>query len=223
MLTGISAVDALTTLVRGQKLPVFSAAGLPHLEPAAQIAAQANLGGEPFCVVFAATPPPRGTAARRVRSAETVARAGHGGGVLGAARTARRGARTLSTRPTRRPAELEITWTSTMGVRLPRAASCAVPDADPDEPAPANTALVHAGAAYADAVRAAAEYAAAGAAARAVGDELLSTRRWVRAVRRHWIPRLETVLARVDAGLEQNEHEDAVRRRWVADMQAQGR
>ncbi|MFD8234776.1 V-type ATP synthase subunit B [Streptomyces sp. NPDC059696] len=54
VLTGVSAVDALTTLVRGQKLPVFSAAGLPHLELAAQIAAQSTAGGEPFCVVFAA-------------------------------------------------------------------------------------------------------------------------------------------------------------------------
>ncbi|MBN0042777.1 V-type ATP synthase subunit B [Streptomyces actuosus] len=54
VLTGVSAIDALTTLVRGQKLPVFSAAGLPHLELAAQIAAQSTAGGEPFCVVFAA-------------------------------------------------------------------------------------------------------------------------------------------------------------------------
>ncbi|MFI9025188.1 V-type ATP synthase subunit B [Streptomyces sp. NPDC053560] len=54
VLTGVSAVDALTTLVRGQKLPVFSVAGLPHLELAAQIAAQSTAGGEPFCVVFAA-------------------------------------------------------------------------------------------------------------------------------------------------------------------------
>jgi V/A-type H+-transporting ATPase subunit B len=54
VLTGISVIDALTTLVRGQKLPVFSVAGLPHLDLAAQIAAQASAGGEPFCVVFAA-------------------------------------------------------------------------------------------------------------------------------------------------------------------------
>ena len=54
VLTGVSAVDALTTLVRGQKLPIFSVAGLPHLELAAQIAAQASAGGEPFSVVFAA-------------------------------------------------------------------------------------------------------------------------------------------------------------------------
>ncbi|MFC4907083.1 V-type ATP synthase subunit B [Actinomadura gamaensis] len=62
VLTGISAVDAFTTLARGQKLPIFSVAGLPHLELAAQIAAQAGTGGaagtgdgaEGFCVVFAA-------------------------------------------------------------------------------------------------------------------------------------------------------------------------
>jgi len=54
VLTGISVIDALTTMVRGQKLPVFSVAGLPHLELAAQLAAQASAGGEPFCVVFGA-------------------------------------------------------------------------------------------------------------------------------------------------------------------------
>ena len=53
VLTGVSAIDALTTLVRGQKLPVFSLSGLPHLELATQIAAQASVGGEPFSVVFA--------------------------------------------------------------------------------------------------------------------------------------------------------------------------
>jgi V/A-type H+-transporting ATPase subunit B len=54
ILTGVSAVDGLATLVRGQKLPVFSVGGLPHLELAAQIAAQAHAGDEPFAVVFAA-------------------------------------------------------------------------------------------------------------------------------------------------------------------------
>jgi V/A-type H+-transporting ATPase subunit B len=53
VLTGVSAIDALTTLVRGQKLPVFSSAGLPHLELATQVAAQATTGDEPFSVVFA--------------------------------------------------------------------------------------------------------------------------------------------------------------------------
>ncbi|HET9322374.1 MAG TPA: V-type ATP synthase subunit B [Gaiellaceae bacterium] len=54
IMTGISAIDGLATLVRGQKLPIFSLGGLPHLELAAQIAAQARAGGEPFAVVFAA-------------------------------------------------------------------------------------------------------------------------------------------------------------------------
>lgn len=53
VLTGISAIDALTTLVRGQKLPIFSVAGLPHLELAGQIAAQSSAGADPFSVVFA--------------------------------------------------------------------------------------------------------------------------------------------------------------------------
>lgn len=51
--TGVSVIDGLTTLVRGQKLPVFSVPGLPHLELATQIAAQSSVGGDPFSVVFA--------------------------------------------------------------------------------------------------------------------------------------------------------------------------
>jgi V/A-type H+-transporting ATPase subunit B len=54
ILTGVSVVDGLATLVRGQKLPIFSVGGLPHLELAAQIAAQAAVQGEEFAVVFAA-------------------------------------------------------------------------------------------------------------------------------------------------------------------------
>ena len=54
--TGVSAIDGLNTLVRGQKLPIFSASGLPHAQLAAQIARQAQVRGtsEPFAVVFAA-------------------------------------------------------------------------------------------------------------------------------------------------------------------------
>lgn len=54
--TGISAIDGLNTLVRGQKLPIFSGSGLPHAKLAAQIARQATVRGsdEEFAVVFAA-------------------------------------------------------------------------------------------------------------------------------------------------------------------------
>ena len=54
--TGVSAIDGLNTLVRGQKLPIFSGSGLPHANLAAQIARQAKVLGdnEKFAVVFAA-------------------------------------------------------------------------------------------------------------------------------------------------------------------------
>ncbi len=57
--TGVSAIDGLNTLVRGQKLPIFSGSGLPHNQLAAQIARQAKVrevgeGGSKFAVVFAA-------------------------------------------------------------------------------------------------------------------------------------------------------------------------
>ena len=54
--TGISTIDGLTTLIRGQKLPIFSGNGLPHDQLAAQIVQQASLGDsdEKFAIVFAA-------------------------------------------------------------------------------------------------------------------------------------------------------------------------
>ena len=55
--TGISAIDGLTTLIRGQKLPIFSGNGLPHDQLAAQIVKQASLGDdsdEEFAIVFGA-------------------------------------------------------------------------------------------------------------------------------------------------------------------------
>jgi len=54
--TGISSIDGLNTLVRGQKLPIFSGSGLPHNRMAAQIARQATVLGknEQFAVVFGA-------------------------------------------------------------------------------------------------------------------------------------------------------------------------
>ncbi|MFH1027712.1 MAG: V-type ATP synthase subunit B, partial [Pseudomonadota bacterium] len=61
--TGISAIDGMNTLLRGQKLPIFSGAGMPHDQIAAQIVRQATLGGpagvtptesEQFAIVFAA-------------------------------------------------------------------------------------------------------------------------------------------------------------------------
>jgi V/A-type H+-transporting ATPase subunit B len=55
--TGISSIDALTTLIRGQKLPIFTGSGLPHNELAVQLVKQARIAdgdGKNFCIVFAA-------------------------------------------------------------------------------------------------------------------------------------------------------------------------
>ncbi len=70
--TGISAIDGLNTLVRGQKLPIFSSVGLPGNELAAQIAAQAEVRGshEEFVVIFAAIGVPHHEAAIFRRSFE---------------------------------------------------------------------------------------------------------------------------------------------------------
>lgn len=55
--TGVSSIDALTTLIRGQKLPIFSGSGMPHNELAVQIVKQAKIAdkhSDNFCIVFAA-------------------------------------------------------------------------------------------------------------------------------------------------------------------------
>lgn len=52
--TGISSIDGLVTLIKGQKLPIFSGAGMPHNELAVQIARQANITNGDYCIVFAA-------------------------------------------------------------------------------------------------------------------------------------------------------------------------
>ncbi|MFF4585693.1 V-type ATP synthase subunit D [Streptomyces sp. NPDC001388] len=114
------------------------------------------------------------------------------------------------------PAEVTVGWTTSMGVRHPTAAAVSVPSRPPTAAAPTNTALVHAEAAYGRSLRAAAEYAAAHTAAQLLGAEVTSTRHRVRALRRHWIPRLRQALDRADLALEQAEHEDGVRRRWAA-------
>jgi|UPI00041C0BF1 vacuolar-type H+-ATPase subunit D/Vma8 len=117
------------------------------------------------------------------------------------------------------PAEaagLEVEWTSLMGVSYPSAVSWQAPTRSPAERTPGNTALAHAEEAYRDAVRAAAAHCAARTAAELIASEAETTRQRVRALRRHWIPRLAGELSIVELALEEAEHEEAVRRRWAA-------
>ncbi|MFJ9712745.1 V-type ATP synthase subunit D [Streptomyces sp. NPDC101234] len=117
--------------------------------------------------------------------------------------------------PTDRAAA-DVTWAALMGVRHPATVSWKDAVRSPEEPTPPNSALAHAETAYRAAVRAAAEHAVQRAAADLLAAEAVRTRQRVRALRRHWIPRLRDELTAVELALEEGEHEEAVRRRWAA-------
>ncbi|MGW4561128.1 V-type ATP synthase subunit D [Streptomyces sp. NPDC004561] len=114
-------------------------------------------------------------------------------------------------------ARVDIQWAALMGVRHPAAVEWKAPVRSPAEPTPPNTALSQAETAYRAAVGAAADLAAHRAAADLLAAEAGRTRQRVRALRRHWIPRLREELAALELALEESEHEEAVRRRWAAD------
>ncbi|MFJ3233790.1 V-type ATP synthase subunit D [Streptomyces sp. NPDC086787] len=113
-------------------------------------------------------------------------------------------------------ARVDVRWGVLMGVRHPAAVTWTDPARSPGEQTPSNTALAHAETAYRAAARAAAELAAHQAAAELLAAEAARTRQRVRALRRHWIPRLHDELALAELALEETEHEEAVRRRWAA-------
>ncbi|MFI9357967.1 V-type ATP synthase subunit D [Streptomyces lydicus] len=114
-------------------------------------------------------------------------------------------------------ADVTVEWRDALGVRHPGGVSVSAGARAADDPAPGNTALVHARRAHCAAVTAAAEYGAAAAASRLVEAQMRRTRLRVRALRRLRIPRLQQELTAVELALEQAEHEDAVRRRRAAE------
>ncbi|WP_424752143.1 V-type ATP synthase subunit D [Mycobacterium sp.] len=114
------------------------------------------------------------------------------------------------------PAEVQILWAQSMGVRYPAEATCTVPDPAPDAPPPGNAALVTARDCYRRAVQAAVRQAALEAAVRVLEAQETATRRRLRAIEDRWIPRLQQALAELQFKLEEDEHNDAVRLRWAA-------
>lgn len=102
-----------------------------------------------------------------------------------------------------------------MGVRYPAEPGCRLPPRPPDAASLAGSALVLAEAAVRDAVPAGMRHAAATAAGRRVAAEIALTRQQVRAIERHWIPRLHEALDLSRLELEEYEHAEAVRRRWA--------
>lgn len=110
------------------------------------------------------------------------------------------------------PALVTITWRTSMGVRVPAAGRCDLPGRRPRDPTPDGAALILSEAGFRQAVPAAVQAAVEQAAVRDLQAAVTATRRQVRALRRHWIPTLAAALAAVEAGLEQADHEDTVRR-----------
>ncbi|MEU5261970.1 V-type ATP synthase subunit D [Amycolatopsis sp. NPDC021455] len=110
---------------------------------------------------------------------------------------------------------MTVTWTSVMGVRYPGEVRCELPEPGPAEIL-GNSALPHARTAYREAAHAAVLHAANLAALDVVEREVATTRVRARALRRHWIPRLERELRRVELELEELERADGVQRRWAA-------
>lgn len=112
-------------------------------------------------------------------------------------------------------AEVRIGWTHTMGATYPASGEVVVPPRSSHALPVASAALDAARAAYRTVADAAVELAVAEAALRVVEAEEAVTRRRLRALTTRWIPRLTSVLDATRLSLEEQEHEDAVRRRWA--------
>ncbi len=119
----------------------------------------------------------------------------------------------------REPAQVTLTWATTMGVTFPDRADVTLPEPDPDAATPDVTALVHARRAAQRALQDAAEHAAATAALEALDAEVTTTRRRLRALQERWVPALEQAAAQLAEALEQQEREEGVRLRWAASRQ----
>jgi V/A-type H+/Na+-transporting ATPase subunit D len=110
------------------------------------------------------------------------------------------------------PAELEVVWTTAMGLRYPADAKLMGP-ADDVPSVASNAAIAPATAAFRDALLAGILAASADEAVRRVNEEIAVTRRRLRALEKRWLPSLQAALADLDLSLEQAEQEDGIRLR----------
>jgi len=113
------------------------------------------------------------------------------------------------------PARLEVRWVSTVGAVHPVDVDCRPAPWPDDDSLPGTAAVVEAAAAYRDAVRAAAVFAAAAATRSALDREASLTRRRLRAVSDRRIPALERALRERTAALAESERAELVRLRWA--------
>lgn len=117
-------------------------------------------------------------------------------------------------------ADAEIAWRSLMGVAHPAQAGLRTPAIDRASAAGRTSALASAATAHRDLLTAALEHAAATRSLALIEDELEVTRRRLRALEDRWIPRLEATLHDVELDLAEEEREDMVRARWVAERRS---
>ncbi len=126
------------------------------------------------------------------------------------------GARELSLSRRAEPAVVSVSWANVMGVRYPTEAVCRIPSASVADRGPGSAAMVEAGVAFEDALRAATEYAAIDTARRIVEADITVTRRRLRAISDRWVPRLEEALRELSRELDENERAETFRLRWAA-------
>jgi len=112
-------------------------------------------------------------------------------------------------------AEVTVDWASVMGARFPARAIGTVRPASPHARGPSSAALVGATAAYATALEAAVEHAAATTACAVVDAEIAATRRRLHALANRWRPRLEEASRRLSHELEETERAETFRLRWA--------
>ena len=129
----------------------------------------------------------------------------------------------LAAAPGGRRCEVEVEWRNALGTAFPAGASVHL-GPEPDFVALGGGSVVaFAARAHADAVAAAAGYAAARAAHEAVTAELAATARRQRAIERRWIPEHEAALHRVELTLDEREREDIARVKWALDARGDRR
>lgn len=116
-----------------------------------------------------------------------------------------------------RGADARITWPTIMGVTYPAQVRLDAPTVDAAGSLARSSALPFAAEAYRRAAAAALDHAAATRALELVERELASTRRRLRGLEHHWVPRLHATLSEVEQRLAENEREDTVRSRWVVE------
>ncbi len=113
--------------------------------------------------------------------------------------------------------DVRIRWGSNMGATYPTEARCTLPDESAATLPSGGSALHFATLAHRDAASAAVRHAANRRALEVVRRELSAASRRQRAIERRWIPRLASALERLELSLAEQEREDTVRAKWVAD------